>query len=36
IEGVSTGMNEQSVGVRLPEGNLIQIFYDWVDRITPI
>ncbi|WP_349950459.1 hypothetical protein [Klebsiella quasipneumoniae] len=33
---MSTGMNEQSVGVRLPEGNLIQIFYDWVDRITPI
>ncbi len=36
IEGVSTGMNEQSVGVRLPEGNLIQIFYDWVDRIIPL
>ena len=36
IEGVSTGMDEQSVGIRLPEGNMIQVFYDWVDRIVPI
>lgn len=34
IEGVSVGMNEQSVGIRLPQGNLIQIFYDWVERIV--
>ncbi|HHT4259145.1 TPA: hypothetical protein ACTYZB_004812 [Klebsiella variicola] len=36
IDGVSTGMNEQSVGIRLPEGKLIQVFYDWVNSITQI
>lgn len=35
-EGVSTGMDEQSAGIRLKEGKLIQIFYDWVDRIVPL
>lgn len=36
IEGVSTGMNEQSVGLKLVMGNKIQLFYDWVDRVVPI
>lgn len=36
IEGVSTGMNEQSVGLKLVMGNKIQLFYDWVDRVAPI
>lgn len=36
IEGVSTGMNEQSANLRLPKGNRIQVFYDWVNRIIPI
>ncbi|HGL3854484.1 TPA: hypothetical protein ACKE3U_003813 [Klebsiella aerogenes] len=36
IEGVTTGMNEQSVGIKLVMGNKIQLFYDWVDRVVPI
>lgn len=36
LEGVSTGMNEQSVGIRLSDGKTIQAFYDWVDRIVPL
>ncbi|HGH5398709.1 TPA: transcriptional regulator [Raoultella planticola] len=36
VEGESIGMDEQQVSVRLPEGKVIWIFYDWVDRILPI
>lgn len=36
IEGESMGMDEQQVSIRLPNGNTITIFYDWVDRILPI
>lgn len=35
LDGKSTGMNEQSLGMQLSTGNNIQIFYDWVDRIIP-
>ncbi|HBS6507595.1 hypothetical protein [Klebsiella pneumoniae] len=36
LNGVSTGMNEQSAGIRLSDGRVVQIFYDWVDRIIPL
>ena len=36
IEGVSTGMDEQSVGIRLHDGKLTQVFYDWVYQIIPV
>ena len=36
LNGVSTGMNEQSAGIRLSDGRVVQIFYDWVDRIIPV
>ncbi|WP_154943724.1 hypothetical protein [Klebsiella grimontii] len=36
LEGASTGMNEQSVGIRLSDGKTIQVYYDWVDRIVPL
>ncbi|EMG7786536.1 hypothetical protein V5L67_002362 [Klebsiella pneumoniae] len=36
LDGVSTGMNEQSAGIRLSDGRVVQVFYDWVDRIIPV
>ena len=36
LEGVSTCMNEQSVGLRLSNNKTIQLYYDWVDRIVPL
>lgn len=36
LEGVSTGMNEQSVGLTLYDNKIIQLYYDWVDRIVPL
>lgn len=36
LNGVSTGMNEQSASIRLSDGRVVQIFYDWVDRIIPL
>lgn len=36
LDGVSTGMNEQSAGIRLSDGRVVQVFYDWVDRVVPL
>lgn len=36
LEGVSTGINAQSAGIRLTSGKVVQVFYDWVDRVVPL